>query len=152
MLNRTLVLPPLLLQSDLSFGPPEQHCTDRAYLDGVQRRAEELYEHRRLGGDGAPYESLQRIFDFSELTRLGMRVLDYAAHMRRREDSSGGAEAARAALAAAPIANLSCGRQDRLTVPTLRAALRPLHGSALLRLGSVYFLKLDVQGLRRADR
>ena len=150
VLNRTLLLPPLLPQSDLSFGPPEQHCTDRAWLDGMQQRAEAAYERRRLGDDGAPYESLARIYDFSSLTRLGMRVHDYAQHMRRKEEA-GGAEAARAVLAAAPIAPLTCGKADRLTVPVLRSTLRPLHGSALLRLGSVYFLKLDVQGLRNND-
>ena len=150
VLNRTLLLPPLLPQSDLSFGPPEQHCTDRAWLDGMQQRAEAAYERRRLGDDGAPYESLARIYDFSSLTRLGMRVHDYAQHMRRKEEA-GGAEAARAVLAAAPIAPLTCGKADRLTVPVLRSTLRPLHGSALLRLGSVYFLKLDVQGLRHND-
>ena len=150
VLNRTLLLPPLLPQSELSFGPPEQHCTDRAWLDGMQQRAEAAYERRRLGDDGAPYESLARIYDFSSLTRLGMRVHDYAQHMRRKEET-GGAEAARAALAAAPIAPLTCGKADKLTVPALRGALRSLHGSALLRLGSAYFLKLDVQGLRRTD-
>ena len=150
VLNRTLLLPPLLPQSELSFGPPEQHCTDREWLDGMQQRAEAAYERRRLGDDGAPYESLARIYDFSSLTRLGMRVHDYAQHMRRKEDA-GGAEAARAALEAAPIAPLTCGKADKLTVPVLRGTLRSLHGSALLRLGSVYFLKLDVQGLRRTD-
>ena len=117
VLNRTLVLPPLLPQSELAFGPPEQHCTDREWLDAMQLRAEAAYERRRLGDDGTPYESLARIYDFSSLTRLGMRVHDYAQHMRRKEEA-GGAEAVRAALAAAPIAPLTCGKADKLTVPT----------------------------------
>ena len=48
VLNRTLVLPPLLPQSELSFGPPEQHCTDREWLDAMQLRAEAAYERRLL--------------------------------------------------------------------------------------------------------
>ena len=61
------------------------------------------------------------MYDFGEVSRLGMRVQDYAAHMRRRE--SGGGSAAEA-LAAAPIGPLLCGKADKLTAPTLRAALR----------------------------
>ena len=179
VLNRTLLLPPVLAQSDLSFGPPEQRCTNRTHLDGLQRRAEAVYERRRLGGVGGvgagagagggeySYESLLRVYDFGELSKLGVRVQDYAAHMRRREAlataatlATGGgattaatvATAAADVVASAPLSPLLCGRGERLTVPAVRAQLRDLHAVPLLRVGSVYFAKLDFVGLQRSDR
>lgn len=46
ILNRTLVLPPLLRQHELSFGPPEQRCANASWQAFMQRRAEEIYRSR----------------------------------------------------------------------------------------------------------
>lgn len=35
-LNRTLILPPLLRQSDLAFGPPEKRCAHVAYQSSAR--------------------------------------------------------------------------------------------------------------------
>ena len=71
VLNRTLLLPPLLPQTELAFGPPEERCADRAALADLQRRAERIYTQQAASGR---YEPLMWAYEFGELQRLGMRV------------------------------------------------------------------------------
>jgi hypothetical protein len=153
-LNRTLVLPPLLPQTELAFGPPEERCADRAALADLQRRAERVYIQQAASGS---YEPLLWAYEFGELQRLGMRVVDHANWARvdggtgPSTDEAAWSRLARPPWRASPIANLSCAKGDRLTAAELRAALRPHREAPLLRLGSVYFLKLNMLGLRRSD-
>ena len=62
VLNRTLVVPPVLRQSDLAFGPPEQRCRNASWQGYVQARAEQLYLGKVAAAtdasQSATYESL----------------------------------------------------------------------------------------------
>ena len=139
--NRTLVLPPILRQSELAFGVPEKRCRNASWQAYVQARAEQIYQSK-LDGHVHGYESMKQAFNFEELQRLGMRVADYAelsAHLR-------------AHLAAAPLAPIGCAKQDKYTAEDLRRALRPQHSAHTLRLGSAYFLHANIIDLSRQDQ
>ena len=138
VLNRTLVLPPLLRQSELAFGPPEIRCRNSSWQGYLQRRAEQLYRTRP---DGRAYESLAAAYDFTQLTSLGMEVRDFRQLEPEAGDSLGGA----------PLAPLGCAKEHRYTARGLRAALRQQYSSPTVRLGSAYFLKADLHGLRGSD-
>ena len=154
ILNRTLVLPPLLRQSELAFGPPEVRCRNASWRAYLQDHAETIYAAKlqqrarkaaasssALSANGG-YESLAAVYDLSTLTRLGVRTLDYSRLLPRR----------RLALGRAPLARLGCAKADKYTAAQLRQATRPLDSSPIVRLGSAYFLKAQLQGLRAADR
>ena len=68
VLNRTLILPPLLQQSDLGFGPPELRCNNRSWLRGLEARAERLYLRKVFTG---AYESFSLMCSFT-LLRSGL--------------------------------------------------------------------------------
>lgn len=105
VLNRTLVLPPLLRQSDLSFGPPDVRCRQQGWQGRMQARAEALYSQKLAdaSGGGGGYESLADIYGFGEVRSLGLPVVDYAAlPVRTRER-----------LSASPLAPLGCAQADR---------------------------------------
>lgn len=124
-LNRTLVLPPLLRQSDLAFGPPERRCSNNSVLvaqtmgkddaiglspstsasagGGVSalpgmatlhEAAERIYLGKlSAGARGADtYESLMKLYDFSELRAVGMRFVDFGALVRRIPAAGGSAK------------------------------------------------------------
>jgi hypothetical protein len=135
-LNRTLVLPPLLQQADLSFGPPEVRCRNTSWQAYMQAQAEQLYTGK--GSTDGAYESLLSAYDFSELERLGMHFADFRHVAPKR-------------FAGAALAPVGCTKHDRYTARELRATLKPLHDAAAVRLGSAYFLKADLQGLRASD-
>ena len=142
VLNRTLVLPPLLAHNDLAFGPPEVRCRERGWQSALQARAEQLYAEKAAGSAGGRYEPMRAAFDFGELTRLGVRTVDYASLPA----------ATRGALSSAPLLPLGCSRGDRYTAQALRAAAGPSRAAGVARLGSAYFLKADLVGLRATDR
>ena len=83
VLNRSLLLPPLLQQGELSFGPPEKRCANRSELAGLQQRAERLYVQKAAQG---LYEPLGKVFDFSELGKLGVRTNDFLTFTQRASD------------------------------------------------------------------
>ena len=143
VLNRTLVLPPILRQSDLAFGPPEVRCRDSNWPAYLQARAEELYEAKLqpVAHKGPPYESLFSAYDFRALQGLGVRVVDYADLP----------VLVRTTLRDAPLAPLGCAKGDRYTAVGLRAAMHRLWPAAVVRVGSPYFLKAELEGLRKAD-
>ena len=156
--NRTLVLPPILRQSDLAFGVPEVRCRDASWQGQLQSRAERVYESKLTGmnslantdgygNDGSadpassPYESLLRAYDFDELERMGMLVVDYSRLPA----------ATRSRLASSPLAAVGCAKQHRYSAHSLREALRNHSTSEVVRLGSAYFLHADLDGLRHSD-
>lgn len=151
--NRTLVLPPILRHSDLAFGVPEVRCRNSSWQSDLQMRAEALYERKltamlkaaaRVGStsdSSPPYESLLRAFDFDELTSLGLHVADYAQLPVRT----------RRALGSFPLPLLGCTRDHRYSAVSLREAFKPLHAEEVVRMGSAYFLHVDLDGLRRTD-
>ena len=136
--NRTLVLPPILRQSELSFGPPEIRCRNSTWQGNFQHRANALYAGKAAT---STHESLRDAFSFADLEALGMRVIDFYSLAPSVLNS----------LAAAPLAPLGCAREDRYTARTLREALRPLDSAPTMLLGSAYFLKVDFEGLRHRD-
>lgn len=156
VLNRTLVLPPLLRQSDVAFGPPEVRCRNASALAQLQARAEYIYAAKLRTSEAAQtllaatastaspvaYESMLDVFDFRGILQLGLRLVDYAQLPR----------ATRATLGTAPYAPLRCAKGERYTASGLRKAARALADAPILRLGSPYFLKAVLDGLRTADR
>lgn len=52
------------------------------------------------------------------------------------------------ALRSSPVAPLGCKTGDRYTSQTIRKLLQPLYDVPVLRLSSVYFLKIDFLGLQ----
>jgi hypothetical protein len=138
VLNRTLVLPPVLHQSDLAFGVPEVRCRDAGWPRVLQRRAEALYASKVTAEN---YESLRGAYDFGEVEALGMRLDDFIALPAD----------VRASFDAAPLAPLGCTKGERYTAHALRTALHSLRDTATLRVGSTYFLKADLLALRAAD-
>ncbi|KAL1527731.1 hypothetical protein AB1Y20_009116 [Prymnesium parvum] len=158
LLNRTLVLPPLLRQADLSFGPPEQRCANASFRAALQARAEAIYRLKAAahhppgeatagGKNGSQrYESLLHLYDFTPLLHAGVRAVDFADFAARGGDGAG-----EPAYERSPLAPIGCTAADRYTAHSLRLRLRSLHEAAVLRLGSAYFLKLDVVGLQRTD-
>ena len=153
-LNRTLLLPPLLKQGELAFGPPAERCADGAALADLQRRAENTYVNNAAS---SRYEPLMWAYNFSELQQLGIRVVDFASWARVGGSSEASSDPAtwgrmsRPAWRHSPIANLSCAKGKSLTAAELRATLQPHSEAPLLRLGSLYFLKLSMLKLRDAD-
>ena len=139
VLNRTLVLPPLLQQSDLSFGPPEVRCSNPNWQRRMQDNAETIYRRKMSGGADDTYEALESIYDFGALQGLGMRVVDFATFRHAGGGSS------------SDVAPVGCAKEDRYTGRRLQKLLAKLYDDAELRMGSVYFLKAELRGLRSAD-
>ena len=131
VLNRTLVLPPLLQQSDLSFGPPEVRCSNPNWQRRMQDSAETIYRRKMSGGADDTYEALESIYDFGALQGLGMRVVDFATFRHAGGGSSSN------------VAPVGCAKEDRYTGRRLQKLLAKLYDDAELRMGSVYFLKAD---------
>lgn len=135
VLNRTLVLPPLLPQSELAFGPPEVRCANASWQAYLQSRAESAYATRKRAGT---YEPLSALFDFAPLGALGVRTVDFSSLPL-------------GALDGAPLAPYGCSSNDRHTAASLRRGLRPAWAAPAVRLGSSYFLKADLFGLQASD-
>ena len=159
VLNRTLVLPPILKQSDLAFGPPEVRCRNGSRWQAqMQRRAEQLYIARATGGNGdgddgvgggtaaPPYESLRGAYDFLEIeSLLGTRLVDFNQLLE------GVTNQWEHPLITAPVAPLGCSKSDRYTYQTLRAITAHQYNEPILKVGSTYFLKAHLQSLRSDD-
>ena len=140
VLNRTLVLPPVLRQADLAFGPPEVRCRNASWQALLKARAERIYASKLDAGVHV-YESLLRAFDFGELDRVGVHVIDYAALMTHERQQ----------LRVAPLAPLGCAKSDRYTAHGLQEALQPLESAPYVWLGSAYFLRAKLDSLLGAD-
>ena len=137
VLNRTLVLPPLLHQSDLSFGPPEVRCRNESWQRDLQSRATHIYAEKVRSEQ---YESLLQIYNVSELRDLGMRVVDFL-------DSS-----SRMNPAIPTIAPLRCDRGWHYSAARLRDEFRRSDHLHALSVGSVYFVHADLETLRGEDQ
>ena len=153
------MLPPILKQSDLAFGPPEVRCRNGSRWQAqMQRRAEQLYIARATGGNGdgddgvgggtaaPPYESLRGAYDFLEIeSLLGTRLVDFNQLLE------GIANQWEHPLITAPVAPLGCSKSDRYTYQTLRAITAHQYNEPILKVGSTYFLKAHLQSLRSDD-
>ena len=113
-----------------------------------------------VNGDGQ-YESLLSVYDFTELAALGVGVADFRDLLveGRILQTHPPPDHARTSSVASvsdpadpsPLAPLRCTAGSRYTAQSVKDLLRPLHETPVLRLGSTYFLKLDVLGLQRSS-